>query len=168
MALNRGLNVLRRSLLSDSRPLRLYPIVQHRVQHATASPFRIAPLSTRAPLDPSRLANPTLILTFTRGLRSALERSPIRRIVRPPRSPFSGGGGNGFLEQWKRRIDRTSPDYIFYAILGVNGLVFLMWGWAQENLQKFRDPEPLRFRFKHFTTSWTNILEGRIWTLLTA
>ncbi|KEP53686.1 S54 family peptidase [Rhizoctonia solani 123E] len=168
MALNGGLRVFRRSLLSDPHKLRLYPIVRPRVQHTTAPPFRVASLSTKPPLNPHRLANPTLILTFTRGLRSALERSPIRRIVRPPQSPFSGGGGNDFLERWKRRIDRANPDYIFYAILGVNGLVFLMWGWAQENLQKFRDPEPLRFMFKHFTTSWTNVLEGRIWTLLTA
>ncbi|KAJ1311067.1 hypothetical protein OPQ81_009571 [Rhizoctonia solani] len=161
--------MLRRSLLSYPHPLHPRPIIQPRIPYRISPPFRTTPLSTKPPaVHTPRASNPTLILAFTRGLRSALERGPIRRIVRPSRSPFSGGGGNGFLEHWKRRIDRTNPDYIFYAILGVNGLVFLMWGWAQENLQKFRDPEPLRFMFKHFTTSWTNVLEGRIWTLLTA
>ncbi|GAB1518805.1 hypothetical protein RhiTH_001870 [Rhizoctonia solani] len=131
-------------------------------------PIRIAQLFTKSSLRTSGPTNHTSILAFARGLRSAFERTPIRRVVRPPRSPFGGGDGNGFLGQLKRRIDRMNPDHIFYAILGVNGLVFLMWGWAQENLQKFRDPEPLRFMFKHFTTSWNNVLEGRIWTLLTA
>ncbi|CAE6353425.1 unnamed protein product [Rhizoctonia solani] len=168
MTLNKGLSILRRSILSDPRALRLCPIVKPGIQPAIAPPFGVSSLWTRPALYSPRLANSTFILAFTRGLRSALERNPIRRIARPPRSPFSGGNGSGFLEQWKRRIDRTNPDYIFYAILGVNGLVFLMWGWAQENLQKFRDPEPLRFMFKHFTTSWNNVLEGRIWTLLTA
>ncbi|KAH7344615.1 hypothetical protein B0J17DRAFT_636158 [Rhizoctonia solani] len=167
MALNGGLNVLRRSFVSNPRPMRLCPTVQSRVPHSMVPPFRIAQLFTKPLLPPPRPANATIILTFTRGLRSALERSPIRRVARQSRSPFDGGG-DSFLEQWKRRIDRMNPDYIFYAILGVNGIVFLMWGWAQENLQKFRDPEPLRFMFKHFTTSWTNVTEGRIWTLLTA
>ncbi|KAF8707729.1 Rhomboid protein, partial [Rhizoctonia solani] len=161
-------NILRRSLAFNSHPLRLYPIAQPRVPCSIAPPIRIAQLFTKSPLRTSGPTNHTSILAFARGLRSAFERTPIRRVVRPPQSPFGGGDGNGFVGQLKRRIDRMNPDHIFYAILGVNGLVFLMWGWAQENLQKFRDPEPLRFMFKHFTTSWNNVLEGRIWTLLTA
>ncbi|CEL58085.1 hypothetical protein RSOLAG1IB_02830 [Rhizoctonia solani AG-1 IB] len=167
-----GFKLFRHSLAFNSRPLRLSPLAQPRtsIPYSVAPPIRISHLSTKPPLRPPGPTNQTLILAFTRGLRSALERTPVRRIVRPTQSPFGGSGGssNGFVQQWRRRIDRMNPDHIFYAILGVNGLVFLMWGWAQENLQKFRDPEPLRFMFKHFTTSWANVLEGRIWTLLTA
>jgi hypothetical protein len=133
-----GFKLFRHSLAFNSRPLRLSPLAQPRtsIPYSVAPPIRISHLSTKPPLRPPGPTNQTLILAFTRGLRSALERTPVRRIVRPTQSPFGGSGGssNGFVQQWRRRIDRMNPDHIFYAILGVNGLVFLMWGWAQENL----------------------------------
>ncbi|KAG8775559.1 hypothetical protein FRC12_001419 [Ceratobasidium sp. 428] len=132
-------------------------------------PFRVAHLSTLPrPCNTPAPITKSPILTLTRGLRSALERSPIRRISRPLRPPFGSSSGNGFVARWRRRIDNTNPDLIFYTIIGINGVVFMAWAWGHENLQKFRDPGPLVFMYKNFTTSLQNVLDGRIWTLLTA
>jgi hypothetical protein len=129
MAANLGLSVLRRPLLFNARP-------QPCMSWALKSPHLRLPVRVASSVIPSHAhytTSKSFILTFTRGLRSALERTPVRRIARPPRSPFDDGSGEGFLNHWKRRINRMNPDHIFYAILGINGVVFLMWGWAQEN-----------------------------------
>lgn len=133
MATNLGLNMFRRSLLSNVPNARLVQPCLGLPQRMKLS-VRVAYLSTNPRLYTHYPAsNKLFILNFTRGLRGALERNPVRRIVRPSRPPFEGGDSGDFLQYWKRRINRMNPDHIFYAILGINGLVFLMWGWAQEN-----------------------------------
>ncbi|KAG8701925.1 hypothetical protein FRC08_003814 [Ceratobasidium sp. 394] len=165
-----ALRSLRQNIVFSTRPLlqtcRSRPLG---IFARTSPPFRAAHLSTLPrSCNNSTPATKSPILTLTRGLRSALERTPVRRISRPLRPPFGNNSGDGFVARWRRRIDNTNPDLIFYAIVGINGTVFLMWAWGHENLQKFRDPAPLVFMYKNFTTSLKNVMDGRIWTLLTA
>lgn len=135
-----SLNSLGRPFLGSGRSKLRTSLYQPPNLHVqTRLSFRFAHLSTTPPPQTSNfrtLLNKSPILAFARGLRSAVEREPIRRVARPTRSPFGSGSsssGDSFVQKWKRRIDGTNPDYIFYAIIGINGMVFLMWGWGQEN-----------------------------------
>ncbi|KAG8920051.1 hypothetical protein FRC02_001188 [Tulasnella sp. 418] len=84
----------------------------------------------------------------------------------PPRNPRWSSGG--FLGRLKRRLNSFPENTIIYAILGLNGAVFMMWWYATESWRKFRDPSLYYSLQRNFTTSLDNLKHGRIWTLLTS
>lgn len=58
----------------------------------------------------------------------------------------------------------TGPKYnwVFWGIAGLNVAVFGKWYLAQGQYEMNRDPEPLRNMYRHWTTSWRNVVvEGR-------
>ncbi|KAF9046048.1 rhomboid-domain-containing protein [Hymenopellis radicata] len=57
-------------------------------------------------------------------------------------------------------LDRIPPNFVFFGIIGLNGLVFGMWRIAH-------DPQQKLFMFKNFAASWQNTFR-RPWTLITA
>lgn len=55
-----------------------------------------------------------------------------------------------------------------YGLIGVNVAVFLLWQYAVQSWQRFRDPALYQWLTKNFILNENNIMAGRIWTLLTA
>jgi len=55
-----------------------------------------------------------------------------------------------------------------WGILGLNGIVYLMWNWAHVKYRSTGDPSGLFSMIRNFTVSAQNLSAGRIWTLLTA
>ncbi|KAH9938422.1 uncharacterized protein B0H18DRAFT_866411, partial [Fomitopsis serialis] len=61
------------------------------------------------------------------------------------------------------------PNFtIVWGILGLNGIVYLMWNWAHVQYRSTGDPSGLFNMIRNFTVSAQNLSAGRIWTLLTA
>ncbi|BGP16302.1 hypothetical protein JCM10213_006459 [Rhodosporidiobolus nylandii] len=79
----------------------------------------------------------------------------------------SGGGGRGG-KSWKQRLDELPPVWIIGGLIGINVSVFLLWNYAQQVAQRFRDASLFRTMTRNFTVSWQNLSQGRIWTLLTS
>ncbi|KAJ1748854.1 hypothetical protein LPJ79_004185 [Coemansia sp. RSA 1821] len=61
----------------------------------------------------------------------------------------------------------VSPDALVYGIIAANGVVFLMWQSANSRQKSLGDGSLRLWMIKNFTTMWTNIQEGRLWTILT-
>lgn len=63
----------------------------------------------------------------------------------------------------------TGPKYnwVFWGIAGLNVAVFGKWWLAQGQYEMNRNPEPLRNMFRHWTTSWRNVVvEGRPYVVI--
>ncbi|WOO81320.1 Rhomboid protein 1, mitochondrial [Vanrija pseudolonga] len=125
------------------------------------------------------LASP---FSFTSSFfRRAFSSSPARAVRDTyfPRSSrrssgggWGGGGGQRRPPSWWRnfryRLDAISPNGITYALIGINTAVFLLWQYGYSSYQRFQDPSTLIFMTKNFVLSEMNILQGRIWTLITS
>ncbi|KAI8326115.1 rhomboid-domain-containing protein, partial [Martensiomyces pterosporus] len=61
----------------------------------------------------------------------------------------------------------VSPEATVYAIIGLNGVVFLLWKSGQERMNSFHDSKMMAWMMRNFTAMWVNLKEGRIWTLVT-
>ncbi|KAJ3349687.1 hypothetical protein HDU91_006360 [Kappamyces sp. JEL0680] len=57
------------------------------------------------------------------------------------------------LVDWVQRRFRSSSQgpVVIWGIIGVNAAVFLLWIYAQQNYQNFRDPQLLNWMYQHFT-----------------
>ncbi|RSH93830.1 hypothetical protein EHS25_006479 [Saitozyma podzolica] len=78
------------------------------------------------------------------------------------------GGGGSWWSNFRRRIDRLPEIYVIYGLIGINVAVFLLWQYAVQSWQRFRDPALYQWLTKNFILNENNIMAGRIWTLLTA
>ncbi|KDN39545.1 rhomboid-domain-containing protein [Tilletiaria anomala UBC 951] len=67
-----------------------------------------------------------------------------------------------------RRINFIRPNYVLYAIIALNALVFAAWQYSTESFRKFNDPKAYIFMCKNFLFGEMNLAQGRIWTLLTS
>ncbi|KAI9320020.1 hypothetical protein BX666DRAFT_1832938, partial [Dichotomocladium elegans] len=61
-----------------------------------------------------------------------------------------------------------NPNTVLYALIGVNGVVFLAWQYAVNSYRQFGDGRWLNFMMAHFMTSVDSFKHGRIHTLLTS
>lgn len=112
--------------------------------------------------------------------RSPSRRYPSILFNRSPRGSNSPPPPNGrgpqrqnkllayFAHLDARFFSRLPERFVIYAILALNGLVFMSWIYASESLRRFSDPRPYIFLGKNFLSGWPNISEGRWWTLLTS
>ncbi|KAJ1647352.1 hypothetical protein LPJ64_001264 [Coemansia asiatica] len=64
-------------------------------------------------------------------------------------------------------FDRLTPEKTVYAIIALNGAVFLVWQSAKGRANSFGDYGLLNWMVKNYTTMWVNLKEGRLWTLVT-
>lgn len=68
-----------------------------------------------------------------------------------------------------QRLFAGRPDnFVLYAVLALNFLVFFAWIYASESLKRFSDPRAYIFMSKNFLSGRLNLYEGRWWTLLTS
>jgi membrane associated rhomboid family serine protease len=66
----------------------------------------------------------------------------------------------------------SSPDrqliIQIYGLIAVNVGVYLLWQYAMQSWQRFRDPSLYYWLVNNFVLNEANIMGGRIWTLVTA
>ncbi|KAJ2540033.1 hypothetical protein EV175_006278, partial [Coemansia sp. RSA 1933] len=65
------------------------------------------------------------------------------------------------------RIWKLKPETYIYAIIAINGAVFIMWYMAQARMKSFGDMSMLQWMTSNFTVSYAGLTSGRVWTLLT-
>ncbi|KAJ1727013.1 hypothetical protein LPJ61_004814 [Coemansia biformis] len=63
---------------------------------------------------------------------------------------------------------RLSPEGVVYAIIGVNGLVYLVWQTSITRATGLHDARMYTWMRDNFAVMWANVEAGRVWTLLTA
>ncbi|KZW03932.1 rhomboid-domain-containing protein [Exidia glandulosa HHB12029] len=133
-----------------------------------AATFRPSPLLAR-PLGRSlssvRLGDWRLLRSNWRGgadtsVASTDTSLKARRIPRHDVDNSNRGGPAGYPE--------SKAKLFIYAILAVNGVVFVGWYMAQNTYNYEKNPRPLAFMFANFTSSVQNIQGGRYWTLVTS
>lgn len=115
-------------------PRRTFSIIQ---SVARSSP-RFLALQSAAKGAPS--SEP--LTTFTPGriykaIRTTYGHGGSNRSSLGSGSSFMGGGGGGHRpssNSFRRRLDSLPSNYIFYGILVINGLVFLGWWSARQNM----------------------------------
>jgi len=139
-------------------------------------PTRIALCVSRSLAHPlrSRLANGAL-LTVSRQLLSPTFRALSTRDV--PRFRRDASQSTRPTPVIRRRrveeepLEEPDPEAeskrVIFAILGVNTLVFIGWYSAKSLYQEKRDARSLQWMYDNFTSSYRNLREGRVWTLLT-
>ncbi|KAJ1804455.1 hypothetical protein LPJ56_006730, partial [Coemansia sp. RSA 2599] len=64
-------------------------------------------------------------------------------------------------------FDRLKPETTIYAIIALNGAVFLVWQSAKGRANSFGDYGLVNWMVKNFSIMWVNLSEGRLWTLIT-
>ncbi|KAI0650046.1 hypothetical protein C8Q79DRAFT_363814 [Trametes meyenii] len=87
------------------------------------------------------------------------------------RGRVSGGYGGGPQGPWQRfraRINAIPSDYIFWGIIGLNGVVFASWKLAWVKYQSTGDRSSYTWMLENFISSSENMHAGRWWTLVTA
>ncbi|ODO02903.1 hypothetical protein I350_05745 [Cryptococcus amylolentus CBS 6273] len=129
------------------------------------------PLSNRSPIS-RLLASPQSSLSISKRLISSSPPSAIRdRYYKRSSGGYYGGGNGGGSNWWsrvKQRLDRIPPMTLVYALIGINGGVYLLWQYALQSAQRFRDPTLLYFLRNNFILNEANVFAGRIWTLVTS
>lgn len=95
-------------------------------------------------------------------------------LIRQTYFPRGSNGSNNrppsqsFFRTLRRRIDRLPIMTVIYGLIGLNIAIYLLWQYAMTSYQRFRDPIWLQFLYNNFVLNEGNIMNGRIWTLLTA
>ncbi|KAJ7774349.1 hypothetical protein DFH07DRAFT_801130 [Mycena maculata] len=79
------------------------------------------------------------------------------RLSRPPPR-------QGYLQF----LDDIPQNTVLWGIIGLNAGVFGMSWYARKKLDVERNPSMYLWMQKHFKSSWRNLSQGRIWTLLTS
>ncbi|KAF6767600.1 Peptidase S54, rhomboid domain protein [Kalmanozyma brasiliensis GHG001] len=91
---------------------------------------------------------------------------PPRRL---PPSPPARSSLASLIARIDSRVFSSLPrNFVLYTIIALNFLVFGSWIYAAETLKKFSDPRPYIFLSKNFLSGWTNVKEGRWWTMLSS
>ncbi|KAF8520120.1 hypothetical protein JB92DRAFT_2668760, partial [Gautieria morchelliformis] len=65
-------------------------------------------------------------------------------------------------------INGLPSNVILWTVLGLNGVVYVLWNVGIFQARTERDFSILEGLRRHFTLSWENWRQGRFWTLLTA
>lgn len=58
--------------------------------------------------------------------------------------------------------------FIIYGLIGLNVGIFLLWQYAFQSWNRFKDPTLYLFMQKNLVLNESNIMAGRIWTLVTS
>ncbi|EPQ59549.1 rhomboid-domain-containing protein [Gloeophyllum trabeum ATCC 11539] len=121
-----------------------------------SNPLRAVPTAV-----PARLfSTPSKILRFVRtDVWKATHRSGGYGSAPPPRRPTESS--------IRRAIDSLPSGIFLWGILGLNGAILLLWGYASGIAQQNRDFTWLKWMHENFLVSMRNVREGRWWTLLT-
>ncbi|PVF97251.1 rhomboid-domain-containing protein [Serendipita vermifera] len=100
--------------------------------------------------------------------------SPASRLRQSPLSyvrNYFPSGGSGYPGPKKSRlgsiIDRIDGAKLVYGIIGLDILVWFGFQVSQTAMQA-GDPKPLTWLYKNMMSSWNNLAEGRVWTLVTS
>ncbi|KZT12965.1 rhomboid-domain-containing protein [Laetiporus sulphureus 93-53] len=65
-------------------------------------------------------------------------------------------------------VDSVPHRWILWGILGLNGIVFVMWNAAVAQYKATGDPRQYLYMARNFLVSYENFSAGRLWTLVTA
>ncbi|KAJ2717022.1 hypothetical protein H4R19_000277 [Coemansia spiralis] len=135
-----------------------------------------ASLSSSAQLASTRLgcAHGRLFGSIGRPLRTAPLPAPRGQQCRNARweqhtkADYGSKRGNSYRNESQPPKLTLSPEGIVIAIIGINGVVYLMWQSAATRAQSLSDTKMYIWMRDNFSTSWDNLTSGRVWTLLTA
>lgn len=133
----------------------------------TRGAWRSAPRSQDArPSSLSNIFSKSLVRVFSTSgtLLAAVQR---RYPHRPP-SSSSGSSGGSFLSPLSRRFNSLPNSFVLYALIGLNIGVFIAWQYASDRMRKMRDPRAYIFMTRNFLTGEANLMQGRLWTLVTS
>ncbi|OSC99199.1 rhomboid-domain-containing protein [Trametes coccinea BRFM310] len=103
-------------------------------------------------------------------IASRLSKATHRSGIARGSSRGSGGYGGGPEGPWQRfraRINAIPSPYIFWGIVGLNGLVFAFWKLAWIKYQSTGDGSSYVWMMQNFIASSANLKAGRWWTLVT-
>ncbi|KAJ6539150.1 hypothetical protein B0H19DRAFT_960645 [Mycena capillaripes] len=96
-------------------------------------------------------------------------RVPLRAVPRCTRVSFQySSSRRSYSRGYFRFLDDIPQNTVFWGIIGLNGMVFTSFWWAQQKLKVERNPTMYRFMQNNFTTNWRNLSAGRVWTLFTS
>ncbi|KAH9894294.1 rhomboid-domain-containing protein [Cubamyces lactineus] len=100
---------------------------------------------------------------------SSMFRATHRSGISRGRSGWSGGGGGpqGPWQRLRARINAIPTKYVFWGILGLNGLVFASWNLAWAKYQSTGDSSSYVWMLQNFVASADNLKNGRWWTVVT-
>ncbi|KAJ2247898.1 hypothetical protein GGI13_004866, partial [Coemansia sp. RSA 455] len=77
---------------------------------------------------------------------------------------------NNNNSQQQRRLplfSNITPESAVYLLIGVNGVMFLVWTTASQRFNSLGDKSMLTWLTRNCSTMWVNLAQGRIWTLVT-
>ncbi|KAJ2053244.1 hypothetical protein H4S04_000815 [Coemansia sp. S16] len=72
--------------------------------------------------------------------------------------------------QQQRRLplfSNITPESAVYLLIGINGVMFLVWTTANQRFNSLGDKSMLTWLTRNCSTMWVNLAQGRIWTLVT-
>ncbi|KAH8830245.1 hypothetical protein DL96DRAFT_1813323 [Flagelloscypha sp. PMI_526] len=143
------------------------------LQTSCSSPFRIA---RRWPVSVVRL--PTRTLYAQPFTKLKYPQSPRRFQAGPTRlhalfqrtfsTSFRRHASPTAIRRLQYALNRVPSNHLIYWIIGINVVVLGAWQWGDRLLRYERDPKLLKWMYQNFTSSWRNLLEGRIWVELTS
>ncbi|TCD71327.1 hypothetical protein EIP91_011098 [Steccherinum ochraceum] len=89
------------------------------------------------------------------------------KVLRATHRDVRFGSSSSSWSNFRRNFDHNMGQYVIWAILGINGMVFVSWYVARANLSQ-RDPSLYAAMSRNFISSAQNIQAGRIWTFATS
>ncbi|KAI0370250.1 hypothetical protein BV20DRAFT_944427 [Pilatotrama ljubarskyi] len=128
----------------------------------TATPFMSGLHVLRTPL--SALPGESVWRFVASKIAQATHRSG---VVRGASGGGHGGGPQGPFQRLRARINAIPSSYIFWGIIGLNGLVFASWHLAYIKYQSTGDSSSYAWMMQNFVSSSENLRGGRWWTLVT-
>ncbi|KAI0356608.1 hypothetical protein OH77DRAFT_1423549 [Trametes cingulata] len=114
---------------------------------------------------PSALPGQSVWQFVASRIRQATHRSGVTRRTT---GGGYGGGPQGPWQRFRARINAVPSNYIFWGIIGLNGLVFVSWQVASITYQSTGDPSSYVWMRRNFVSASENLRAGRWWTLVTS
>lgn len=97
---------------------------------------------------------------------SAVHHPPRVRVIRQPPANFKAIDMQ--LKLQKHANGQVSHQWLLWVLLGINATVFVIWQYADNSSQRYKDPALWIAMYKNFMCSFLNLNEGRWWVLFSA
>ncbi|KAJ2742325.1 hypothetical protein GGI20_004568 [Coemansia sp. BCRC 34301] len=85
------------------------------------------------------------------------------------KADYGSKRGNTYRNSSQRQsfFSGLTPESAVYLLIGANGIMFLVWTSANQRFKSLGDASMLTWLTRNCSTMWANLVEGRIWTLVT-
>ncbi|KAJ1799792.1 hypothetical protein LPJ59_001582 [Coemansia sp. RSA 2399] len=89
------------------------------------------------------------------------------RWERYTKADYGSRRGNEYNNSRRNGFWEMKPETYVYAIIVMNGVVFIMWQAAKAKLSSFNDYSMVKWMTENFTINYAGLTQGRLWTLVT-